>query len=105
MTEVRIGWIGSSDYRVSDWLCIRGSDQDSWKTVIGGQMAVELPRAGPSIGLSGVDALSKSHYAQVRSYLEATRLPYALLVNFAQQRAEFPGISQDHRHHLHPLSP
>jgi hypothetical protein len=33
--------------------------------------------------------LSKAHYAQVRSYLWATRLDVALLVNFADDRADF----------------
>lgn len=47
MTEVRIGWIDSTDFRVSDSLCIRGSDLDSWKTVIGGQWPSSCPAAGP----------------------------------------------------------
>jgi GxxExxY protein len=39
--------------------------------------------------LKTVEALSKAHYAQVRSYLRATRLNVALLVNFADDRADF----------------
>jgi GxxExxY protein len=39
--------------------------------------------------LKTVEALSKAHYAQVRSYLRAMRLDVALLVNFADDRADF----------------
>lgn len=39
--------------------------------------------------LKAVDALSKAHYSQVRSYLKATGLPLALLINFADDRADF----------------
>jgi GxxExxY protein len=39
--------------------------------------------------LKAVDALSKAHYAQVRSYLKATGLPLALLINFSDDRADF----------------
>ncbi|MBR9990102.1 MAG: GxxExxY protein [Gemmatimonadetes bacterium] len=42
--------------------------------------------------LKTVEALSKAHYAQVRSYLRATRLYVALLVNFAADRADFRRI-------------
>jgi GxxExxY protein len=42
--------------------------------------------------LKTVEALSKAHYAQVRSYLEATRLELALLINFAGERADFRRI-------------
>jgi GxxExxY protein len=42
--------------------------------------------------LKTVEALSKAHYAQVRSYLRATRLDLALLVNFADDRADFRRI-------------
>jgi GxxExxY protein len=41
------------------------------------------------VELKTVAALSKAHYAQVRSYLRATRLDIALLVNFATDRADF----------------
>lgn len=87
-------------------------------------MAIELRRAGLSIGverevviyyqgeevgrhrmdlivegqvileLKAVDALSKANYAQVRSYLKATGLQYALLVNFAGDRADFRRVSR-----------
>ena len=40
--------------------------------------------------LKTVEGLSKAHYAQVRSYLKATGLEIALLVNFAGERADFP---------------
>jgi GxxExxY protein len=36
-----------------------------------------------------VENLSRAHYAQVRSYLRATSLSLALLVNFADERADF----------------
>jgi hypothetical protein len=39
--------------------------------------------------LKTVEALSKAHYAQVRSYLRATRMDVALLINFADDRADF----------------
>lgn len=39
--------------------------------------------------LKTVEALCKAHYAQVRSYLRATRLETALLINFATDRADF----------------
>jgi GxxExxY protein len=41
------------------------------------------------VELKTVDALSKAHYAQVRSYLKATGLAVALLVNFAKERVDF----------------
>ena len=44
------------------------------------------------IELKTVEALSKAHYAQVRSYLRAARLNVALLVNFASERADFRRI-------------
>jgi GxxExxY protein len=36
-----------------------------------------------------VRELCQAHYAQVRSYLRATNLEIALLVNFAKERADF----------------
>lgn len=39
--------------------------------------------------LKTVERLSQVHYAQVRSYLKATGLGLALLVNFAEERADF----------------
>ena len=42
--------------------------------------------------LKTVEALSRAHYAQVRSYLRATDLHLALLVNFAHDRADFRRI-------------
>ena len=42
--------------------------------------------------LKTVEFLGKAHYAQVRSYLKATRLDLALLVNFASDRADFRRI-------------
>jgi len=42
--------------------------------------------------LKTVEALNKAHYAQVRSYLKATGLKAALLVNFAGDMADFRRI-------------
>jgi len=44
------------------------------------------------IELKTVEDLSKAHYAQVRSYLKATRLPVGILVNFASEKADFRRI-------------
>jgi GxxExxY protein len=41
------------------------------------------------VELKTVEALSKAHYSQVRSYLKATGLPLALLVNFASEKADY----------------
>lgn len=41
------------------------------------------------IELKTVEVLSKAHYAQVRSYLRAALLDVALLVNFADDHADF----------------
>jgi GxxExxY protein len=51
--------------------------------LVEGQVIVELKT---------VEALSKAYYAQVRSYLKATGLGLALLVNFAEERADFRRI-------------
>lgn len=42
--------------------------------------------------LKTVQALGSAHYAQVRSYLKATNLHIALLINFAPHRADFRRI-------------
>lgn len=44
------------------------------------------------VELKTVEDLSKAHYAQVRSYLKATRLLVAILVNFASEKADFRRI-------------
>jgi len=44
------------------------------------------------VELKTVDDLGKVHYAQVRSYLRATGLPVALLVNFSKERADYRRI-------------
>jgi len=48
--------------------------------VVEGQIILELKT---------VDALSKAHYAQVRSYLKATGLETGLLINFSGARADY----------------
>jgi GxxExxY protein len=44
------------------------------------------------VELKTVEFLTKAHYAQVRSYLKATGLPVALLVNFAGDKADYRRI-------------
>lgn len=44
------------------------------------------------VELKTVEDLSKAHYAQVRSYLKATRLSVGILVNFASEKADFRRI-------------
>jgi len=44
------------------------------------------------VELKTVEDLSKAHYAQVRSYLKATSLSTAILVNFAKEKADFRRI-------------
>lgn len=46
------------------------------------------------IELKTVENLSKAHYAQVRSYLKATHLPVGILVNFADEKADFRRIEK-----------
>jgi GxxExxY protein len=41
------------------------------------------------VELKTVEELGKAHYAQVRSYMRATGLPVALLVNFSKEKADF----------------
>lgn len=41
------------------------------------------------VELKTVEDLSRAHYAQVRSYLKATGLKVALLVNFSKVRSDF----------------
>jgi GxxExxY protein len=51
--------------------------------VVEGQVILELKT---------VECLSKAHYAQVRSYLKASGLPLALLVNSSEELADFRRI-------------
>lgn len=44
------------------------------------------------VELKTVDRLAPAHYAQVRSYLRATGLRLALLVNFALEKSDFRRI-------------
>jgi GxxExxY protein len=39
--------------------------------------------------LKAVEALSRAHYAQLRSYLKATGIKQGLLVNFSTEKADF----------------
>jgi len=41
------------------------------------------------VELKTVEELSKVHYAEVRSYLKATGIKVAILVNFAKEKADF----------------
>ena len=47
------------------------------------------------VELKTVEALGKSHYAQVRSYLKATGCRTAILVNFADEKADFRRIESE----------
>lgn len=51
--------------------------------VVGGRVIIELKT---------VESLGKAHYAQVRSYLKATGLPVAILVNFSTDKADIRRI-------------
>jgi GxxExxY protein len=53
------------------------------------------------VELKTVGAMTKAHYTQVRSYLKASRLRLALLVNFAGERADFRRIESPN----HPSIP
>lgn len=44
------------------------------------------------VELKTVEDLGKAHYAQVRSYLKATGLSTALLVNFSKEKSDFRRI-------------
>jgi GxxExxY protein len=44
------------------------------------------------VELKAVEDLSRAHYAQVRSYLKATGLSTALLVNFSKEKSDFRRI-------------
>ncbi len=48
------------------------------------------------VELKTVDVLGRVHYAQVRSYLKATDLQIALLVNFAGEKADYRRIEKGH---------
>ncbi|TWT96641.1 hypothetical protein Pla108_24150 [Botrimarina colliarenosi] len=41
------------------------------------------------VELKAIDDLSQAHYAQLRSYLKASRLETGLLINFAKEKADF----------------
>ena len=41
------------------------------------------------VELKAVEDLSQAHYAQLRSYLKASRLETGLLINFAKEKADF----------------
>lgn len=43
--------------------------------------------------LKAVETLTSTHYAQTRSYLKATGLKDALLINFAHNRADFRRVT------------
>jgi len=46
------------------------------------------------VELKTAEDLSKAHYPQVRSYLKATHLPVAIVVNFASEKADFRRIQK-----------
>ncbi len=53
--------------------------------IVGGSLIVEL---------KAVENLSRAHYAQVRSYLRATNLRIALLVNFSKPVADYRRVER-----------
>jgi GxxExxY protein len=55
--------------------------------------------------LKTVDDLSKSHYAQLRSYLKATGKRTGLLVNFASEKADFRRVDLPQNPNIHPPDP
>jgi len=58
------------------------------------------------VELKTVEELSRAHYAQVRSYLKATGLCTALLVNFSKEKFDFRRIdAQDQSLSTSPTSP
>jgi len=46
------------------------------------------------VELKTVEELGRAHYAQVRSYLRATGLPVALLINFSKEKADYRRIER-----------
>ena len=81
----------------------RGMDVETEKEIVlyceGEEIGVHrldlLVEGSVIVELKTVAALSKAHYAQVRSYLKATGLKVALLVNFAREKADFRRIQNE----------
>ena len=57
------------------------------------------------VELKTVEDLGKAHYAQVRSYLRATGLDIALLVNFSKDRADYRRVVSSPHPPSSPPSP
>jgi GxxExxY protein len=57
--------------------------------IVGNQKLDIVVEGRVVLELKVVEALSKAHYAQLRSYLKASNLPIGLLVNFADAKADF----------------
>jgi len=57
------------------------------------------------VELKTVEDLGKAHYAQVRSYLRATGLDVALLVNFSTERADYHRVVSSPHPPSSPSSP
>jgi len=57
------------------------------------------------VELKTVEDLGKAHYAQVRSYLRATGLDVALLVNFSKERADYHRVVSSPHPPSSPSSP
>jgi GxxExxY protein len=45
------------------------------------------------VELKAIEELTKTHYAQLRSYLNAARLNVGILVNFAKDRADYRRVT------------
>ncbi len=54
-----------------------------------------LVEKGVVLELKTVEKLGKAHYAQIRSYLKASGCKTGLLVNFAQEKADFRRVDQE----------
>ena len=52
--------------------------------------------------LKTVESLSKAHYAQVRSYQQASGIFTAILVNFGDDKVDFRRINRSRKDCLHP---
>jgi len=57
------------------------------------------------VELKTVEDLGKAHYAQVRSYLRATGLTIALLVNFSKEKADYRRVVSSPHFPQSPSSP
>ena len=79
----RRGLVAETEYEVVIWYAGVEVGRHRLDILVDSRVIVELKT---------VEALGKAHYAQVRSYLRATNLRVAILVNFATPKADFRRI-------------